>query len=257
MAFVLVSLVLILTFTTGVFVLALIKRDNSLMDLFYGPGIASSALATFILSPNEQVASVLIALLILVWATRLSVRLYFAKRGKGEDFRYAAWREEWSQKGSWYFIARSWLQVFFFQGLIMATIVLPATLVHAANITVPPLFMYLGVFVWLLGFALETVADIQLDSFIKNPANKGKIMIQGLFRYSRRPNYFGETLMWWGLAIIASPISLLAFVSPLLITYVVVWVTGPMLEKKWSTNEEYQEYKKRTSYFIPWIPKRG
>jgi len=257
MAFVLVSLVLILTFTTGVFILALIKKDNSLMDLFYGPAIASSALVTLILSPSEQTAGVLVSLLILVWAARLSIRLYFVKKGKGEDGRYAKWREEWSLKGTWYVVLRSWLQVFLLQGLIMAVVVLPATLLHAATAQVPPLFMYMGVFVWLIGFAFETIADMQLDSFLRNTQNKGKIMTRGLFRYSRRPNYFGETLMWWGLAIIAAPVSLLAFVSPLLITYVVVWVTGPLLERGWENNPEYQAYKKRTSYFVPWLPKRG
>jgi steroid 5-alpha reductase family enzyme len=257
MAFVLVSLVLILTFTTGVFILALMKRDNSLMDLFYGPGIASSALITLLLSPYENTASVLVSLLIILWAARLSIRLYFAKKGKGEDFRYAEWREEWSKKGTWYFVLRTWVQVFLLQGLIMVTIVLPATLIHAVSIDIPPLFMYIGVFIWLLGFAFETVADMQLDAFIQKPSNQGKIMTRGLFRYSRRPNYFGETLMWWGIAVIAAPVSLLAFISPLLITYVVVFVTGPMLEKKWEGNEEYQGYTKRTSYFIPWLPTKG
>jgi steroid 5-alpha reductase family enzyme len=118
---------------------------------------------------------------------------------------------------------------------------------------------YIGLGLWALGFFFESVGDAQLDAFIKdtNP-HKGKIMKTGLWRYTRHPNYFGESSMWWGIAFLAFSVSgnALVFISPLLITFLLLKVSGiPMLEKKWAGILEWEIYKAKTSPFLPLPPK--
>ena len=124
--------------------------------------------------------------------------------------------------------------------------------------------MLVGFVVFCFGLAYETIADIQLDQFIAGKqagTEPATLMTRGLFSLSRRPNYFGETLIWWGLAIMVLPLPFgyLALISPLVITYIVTKITGPMLEKGFLERypDEYQTYMDTTSYFIPWFPKNN
>jgi len=117
---------------------------------------------------------------------------------------------------------------------------------------------YLGLFVFIIGFAFEAGGDFQLARFKKNPNNKGKVLKTGFWKYTRHPNYFGEVTQWWGLWLIAinAPNSWLSIVGPLTITILILKVSGiPMLEKKMAENPNFIEYKKRTSAFIPLPPK--
>jgi steroid 5-alpha reductase family enzyme len=109
-----------------------------------------------------------------------------------------------------------------------------------------------------LGFYFEAVGDHQLDQFIKNQNNKGKIMDTGLWALTRHPNYFGEVTMWWGLYIVALSVGAWwSIVSPIIITYLLLKVSGiPMLEAKYKDNPLYEAYKRRTNAFFPGRPKR-
>jgi steroid 5-alpha reductase family enzyme len=113
-----------------------------------------------------------------------------------------------------------------------------------------------GVLVWLVGFYFEAVGDWQLKKFIKNPENKGKIMQSGLWAYSRHPNYFGEVTMWWGIWLLNFSQNWWTVVGPMTITFLILKVSGvPLLEKKYEGNKEFEDYKKRTSIFLP-LPQR-
>jgi steroid 5-alpha reductase family enzyme len=118
----------------------------------------------------------------------------------------------------------------------------------------------LGFLVWVAGFSFEAVADWQLARFKADPANRGKVMNRGLWGYSRHPNYFGETLIWWGLFLIAlaTPLGWWAIISPVVITFLLLKVSGVVLLEKdiAERRPEYLEYLKTTSAFIPWFPKR-
>ncbi len=249
---------LVLTQAIVVFVIAQLKRDNSVMDIAYGPIYAIASWGTLFITELYTYASVLIVCLVTIWAVRLSLRILRKNWGTPEDARYAAWREEWMQRGYLYFFLRSLLQVNLLQGLIILFVSVPIILTIAANEPFLVWSVWLGTTIFFIGLTIETTADWQLDAFIarkKAGTEAATLMKQGLFRYSRRPNYFGESLIWWGLAIFAvfSPVWYLSFLSPLLITYILTTVTGPMLErnflKKYPT--EYTQYMAETNYFIP------
>ena len=252
----------ILIYVTTVFLIAQLRADNSVMDIFYGPAFAVAAWVTIYLLQSQSVLAHTLAGLITLWATRLCLRIARKNWGKPEDARYAAWRSQWTTRGKLYFILRSYIQINLLQGIIITIVALPviiALTVSTASLTV---ITYLGIVVFAIGLAYESLADWQLDRYIANKRAglvDDPLMRTGLFRYSRRPNYFGESLIWWGLAIMVLPLPLgyLALLSPLLITFIVTRVTGPMLENIFLEKhpEEYRAYMARTSYFIPWFPK--
>ena len=239
-----------------------LRHDNSLMDIAYGPLFFVSALLSLFLTDTTSTLPLLITLATGVWAFRLANRIFQKNWGKPEDIRYANWRQEWLKRGELYFILRSYLQINLLQGILIVLISLPfiITLAYSAPFSLP--FVIAGGFVFLLGLAIETVADRQLDAFLnrkKDGTETAAILTTGLFHYSRRPNYFGETLIWWGFAIMVLPLpyGFLGLISPLTITYIVTKITGPMLENIFIAKygETYREYMRTTSYFVPFPPK--
>lgn len=252
----------ILFIATGtLYLIAQKLRDNSIIDIFYSwlfllPGI----ILPFVI-PSTHLTYTVLLFMLLVWGTRLSLRIAKKNLGKGEDRRYAHWRKEWEEKGRGYYLLRSYLQIFCLQGLVVFIVFLPLSLVAAKAHTVYPFFLALGALIWFIGFLWEAIADWQLDHFLSREENRGQIMTKGLFRLSRRPNYFGESVQWVGMAIAAAsslplPYTILVFLSPALITYIVYYVTGPITERMWDDSSEYQRYKERTNYFFPWFPKK-
>jgi len=257
-----VFLCFLLSVVTLVFILAQLKKDNSIMDIAYGPIFLVTGLATYIYTASTSMLALVILIATFIWSTRLGARIYKKNKGMPEDARYAAWRTLWSQKGRWYFLLRSYLQINVLQGIIIAIVSLPLILSLSFSETFSLPFVLFGVLVFGIGLAIESVADYQLDQFIarkKAGAEPANLMVTGLFTYSRRPNYFGETLIWWGLAIMVLPLPYgwLGLLSPLTITYIVTKVTGPMLETIFiqKYGEEYRTYMKQTSYFIPLPPR--
>ncbi len=117
----------------------------------------------------------------------------------------------------------------------------------------------LGVIIWVVGFLFEVVGDYQLKSFVQSEANRGKIMQQGLWKYTRHPNYFGEVTLWWGIYLIALSTSggWMTVIGPVTISFLILKVSGiPLLEKEFMKNPEFQEYARRTSTFFPLPPRK-
>lgn len=250
--------ILVLVLVTAVFLLAFLLKNNSIMDIAYGLVFVAATLTLYTLFSTHSPIPALVTILVAVWGVRLSARIFKKNFLKPEDRRYQKWREAWAANGSLYVLIRSYLQVFVLQGAVIVAVLAPIIITMAGPWYDFGITTYIGLAVWIIGFLFESIADYQLDAFLKKPEHKGKIMDQGLFRYSRRPNYFGESLMWWGLAIIALPYpyGIFAFVSPILITYITAFVTGPITESLWDGNQDYQEYKKRTSYYVPWFSRK-
>jgi steroid 5-alpha reductase family enzyme len=236
---------------TLLFVVALVRKNNGFADVGYGLAFLVVTYATVLQVGFKNVHLVLL-LPVTLWALRLSSRIYLKNKNKPEDFRYKTWRENWGSTFVW----RSYLQIYMLQGSIVAVIASPilVALLFSTSSVYVPLALF-GLFLWVIGFLFESIADYQLDTFIKNPENKGKIMMSGLWHYSRHPNYFGESMMWFGLWILAisfTPVAYLTIVSPLLITFLLLKVSGvPLLEKRWEGNTEWEVYKKHTPVFLP------
>lgn len=248
----LIALSALAAYMCFLFAVSQVRGDNGTADIGYGIGFIVAAAAAY-LSASPSLWGAAGLALTAIWGVRLAVRIYRKNRGKSEDFRYRAWRDAW---GKW-FVLRSFFQVYMLQGLVIYAVVLPVLLVIIYPAQATPL-AFLGLILWVIGFYFEAKGDSELDSFLANPENKGRIMREGLWYYTRHPNYFGESLMWWGLAVVAAGASLFplwGFVSPILITYLLLKVSGvPMLEKRWEGNPEWEDYKSRTSVFIPMPP---
>ncbi len=252
---VLIVALAIFAYMSLLFVWALVKKDNSLADIGWGPGFVFVALLTLFWTGTFEARQVLLSGLVLVWGSRLGIHIGLRKRGKPEDFRYAAWRKAWGRT----FVVRSFFQIFMLQGLFMFLISWPVWLVNLSPSPGLNVLDAAGAAIWLGGFLFETVGDVQMERFKRRTENKGRIMTGGLWSLTRHPNYFGEAAMWWGLFLIAlsAPSGLRSVVSPILITFLLVKVSGiPLLERKYAGRPDWEEYARRTSAFIPWFPKK-
>lgn len=252
---ILYSALSVFAFMSLVFVLAWIKKDNSIVDIAWGIGFMMVSVLTYALQPVVTARHILITVLIILWGTRLAAHIAIRKKGKAEDFRYAKWRKEW---GKWFYI-RSYFQIYMLQGILLLIIAYPVMLINHSERRGIGFFDILGTILWLTGFFFEAVGDFQLSRFKTKPENKGKIITHGLWKYTRHPNYFGETAMWWGIFLIALSVKngWTAIVSPLAITFLLLKVSGiPMLEKKYAGNREFERYAEKTNAFFPWFPKK-
>jgi steroid 5-alpha reductase family enzyme len=237
------------------FIYSLWKKRSDVADVAWGFGFLAVALATFVGGGIAFDRGFLVTALVVVWALRLSLHIFLRNRGKGEDRRYAKWREEW---GTWFPI-RAFFQVFVLQGALLLVVVVPIVTINIARGGVWTALDVLGILLWLIGFAFETIGDFQLIRFVRNPEHRGKILRTGLWKYTRHPNYFGEVLLWWGIFIIglSTPLGWIGIVGPLTLTTLILFVSGvPLLEKGMAGNPEFEIYKKETSMFFPWFPKR-
>ncbi len=236
------------------FSVSLIERRNDVADVAWGLGFVLMAWASFFLSSGSGTRGIVVGALVSIWGLRLAWHIHRRNKGKAEDYRYLAWRKEW---GRWFYV-RSYFQVYLLQGLFLFLIVSPVLLVNKNAGADIGLLDLLGVAVWLFGFYFEAVGDAQLARFIKNPENRGRLMQSGLWAYTRHPNYFGEVTQWWGIWLIALsvPGGWLGIVGPMTITFLILKVSGiPMLEKKMEENQDFAEYKRKTSVFIP-LPRK-
>lgn len=237
------------------FFFGLIRRDNSFVDIAWGLGFILIAWLSFASGSGGEARSRVVDVLVTIWGLRLAGHILVRKRGRGEDFRYAAWRRQW---GRW-FVPRSYLQIYMLQGFLMLLVAWPIFLINHAP---RPGFTWLdgiGVSLWMLGFLFETVGDYQLMVFKREPDNRGRIMTRGLWSWTRHPNYFGEAALWWGIGVIAlgSRPGWTALLGPLVITFLLLGVSGvPMLEKKYRGRPDFEAYAARTPAFFPRPPRK-
>lgn len=249
--YVILSLTL-LGYMTFWFIVSVIKKRNDVADIGWGLGFVLLAWFSFYLF-GYSFKALLVNGLVTVWGLRLAWHVYNRNKNKPEDPRYLEWRKTWKN-----FYLRSFLQVFLLQGIFLFLISLPVMFINHSVARGFGILEIIGFLVWSLGFYFESMGDKQLKEFISDSGNKGKLMDKGLWQYSRHPNYFGEVTQWWGIFIIAFSIpgSSFTIVGPLTITILILFVSGvPLLEKKYTGRPDFEEYKKRTSVFIPLPPR--
>jgi steroid 5-alpha reductase family enzyme len=251
------SALVILIYMILVWIVSVALKNASIVDTFWGLGFVLVAVTAFILADDGfQGRKVLITALVTIWGVRLAAHITRRNWGKGEDFRYQAFRQKYGPERYWWF---SFFQVFLLQGVLLWIIAAP--LVAAQVFASPDHFTLadgIGVLVWGVGFFFEAVGDWQLVRFKKNPANQGKVLDRGLWAYTRHPNYFGDAAVWWGYYLIALSTGwgALTIFSPALMSFLLVFVSGvAMLEKSMRQKPKYDDYRRRTSAFFPRPPR--
>ncbi|MDX2034121.1 MAG: DUF1295 domain-containing protein [Blastocatellia bacterium] len=235
--------------------LSLRLRDASIVDIFWGLGFVLIAGTTYLLTDGYEVRRELLTAMVFLWGLRLAAYLAWRNIGKGEDYRYQAMRKRHGER----FPIVSLYTVFALQGVLMWIISLPLQMAQlpAQPARLTPLDA-LGVALWLIGLAFESIGDWQLARFKADPANKGRVMDRGLWAWTRHPNYFGDAVVWWGFfAVAAATGAWWTAIGPLLMTLLLMKVSGVALLEKTlvKTKPEYQAYARRTSAFFPWFPK--
>jgi len=233
-------------------------RDASIVDIFWGFGFVVVAWTGFALAGHEGPGPrpLLLTALVTVWGLRLTVYLAWRNLGKGEDHRYQAMRERFGPR----FGLISLPLVFLLQGLLILVVSLPIQWSHAHHgpATLGVLDA-LGLASFALGFAFESVGDWQLARFKADPANRGRVMDRGLWRYTRHPNYFGDFMVWWGLFLVAAATGQATWtvLGPVVMSVLLLRVSGvTLLEASLRRRRPaYADYVRRTSAFVPWPPK--
>lgn len=237
--------------------LSLRLRDASIVDIVWGFGFVMVAWVARAVADGVPARQNLLVALTTIWGLRLAVYLFWRNHGKGEDYRYRSMRKHYGER--WTFV--SLYLVFGMQGALMFVVSLPVQLGQMPDTpTGLGLLAYAGIALWIVGFAFETVGDIQLARFKADPANKGLVMDRGLWRFTRHPNYFGDFCVWWGLFLIAAEtrLGLLSVIGPIAMSILLLRVSGvAMLERTIGRRRPgYAEYVARTSAFFPRPPKR-
>jgi steroid 5-alpha reductase family enzyme len=239
-------------FALAGWLLSLVKRDVSIVDslwsLFFLLGLGVYVAA----SAQSPRTSLLIAL-VSVWALRLSIYLTWRNWGEPEDHRYQVIRARNEPN----FSVKSVYLIFGFQVVLAGIIAFPLFTAASSAAPLGPLD-WVGVALWSLGMFFEVVGDWQLARFKSNPAQKGRVLNTGLWRYTRHPNYFGETALWWGYyAMALSAGAWWTIFAPLLMTLLLLKVSGVALLEKdiGERRPAYADYVRRTNAFLPWLPK--
>ncbi|MGB7117721.1 MAG: DUF1295 domain-containing protein [Anaerolineales bacterium] len=248
----------ILGLMIALWMISLLLKDSSIVDIFWGTGFVITAWFYFFLTPDGFAArKLLIVILTTIWGLRLSIHILLRNWGHGEDYRYQQWRQEAGSNWWW----RSFFKVFLLQGAVMW--IISAPLLAAQSNPNPARLIwldYLGAILWGIGFFFEAVGDWQLARFRANPDNKGKLLNTGLWRYTRHPNYFGDAAQWWGFYLIATAAGgYWTIFSPIIMTLLLRRVSGvTMLEKSLKESKPgYKEYVETTNPFIPWFPHKS
>ena len=251
------ALLVIMIMMAVLWIISAILKNVSIVDLFWGAGFVLAAGFYFIKADGSDLRKIILLFLVSIWGLRLSFYLTWRNYGKGEDFRYREFRKKYGENRYWWI---SFFQTFLLQGLLMWLISAPllGAQYEGADRNLG-ILDYAGVILWTIGFVFEAGGDYQLAVFKANPANKGKVLDTGFWKYTRHPNYFGDTAVWWGYGLIClSEGGYLPFLGSLLMTALIIKVSGvALLEKSLKEQKpQYKEYIEKTSAFIPWFPKK-
>ncbi len=238
-------------------VLSVVIKDVSIVDPAWGPAYVLVAFVGVLAADGDANRRAVLFAMVALWGLRLGIHLGRRKLGEigEEDKRYAAMRDK---RGDGGFALYSLGVVFGFQALLVMVVSLPITVATGQPDALDWLVIP-GVLLWAVGLFFEAVGDHQLEQFKKDPDNKGEVMDQGLWRYTRHPNYFGDSCVWWGIWLVALTVSgaWWTFVGPVVMTLFLTKFSGAGLMEKTigSRREGYDDYVKRTSGFFPLPPK--
>ena len=238
------------------FIQSWLQRSERLFDLMGSITVIVVTVTAIVLAGRFDIRSLMLALVILVWAGRLGPFLYLRIRKAGEDRRFRHIKRSfptllmtWTLQGLWVFVSLSCAL---------------AAITASVSIDLGPSF-FVGLGLWIVGFALEVIADTQKTRFRAQPENQRRFITSGLWAWSRHPNYFGEIVLWCGVAVMAYPalvgMQVYTLVAPLLIVLLLTAISGARLlearaERQWGEDPVYQAYKRSTPLLMLWPPRR-
>jgi steroid 5-alpha reductase family enzyme len=230
------------------------RATAGIVDVVWSFGVGGAAVLVAATGSGEVLPRLLLAVLGGAWGLRLGLHLWHRVRGEPEDGRYANLRKRWGDD------QRKWFAMFQFQALLIAFFSLPFLAVAANPVAGWNAWFVAAIAAWLGSVAGEAIADRQLAKFRANPANKGKTCRDGLWRYSRHPNYFFEWLHWFAYVLLAigSPLAWLSWAGPLVMYVFLRFISGiPYTEAQAlrTRGEDYARYQRSTPMLFPWFPK--
>jgi len=249
--------IIILVLVTLLWIWSVFIKNVSIVDIFWGLGFVVVNAFYVFMSGELNTRKILILALVSIWGLRLAIYLAFRNIGKGEDFRYKEFRRNYGPKRYWWF---SFFQTFLLQGVLIMIVSLPLLGINSsASSGDLKLLDYIGIVVWLIGFTFEAGGDFQLARFKRDFANKGKVLNTGFWKYTRHPNYFGDSAVWWAYAIFSiAASSYWQIIGSIVMTLLIIKISGVALLEKTlnNTKSKYREYIEKTSSFFPWFPKK-
>ena len=237
------------------FIPAYLLQDEGFFDITGSVTYISVTTIGVLLSPDPDGRSILLLVLVVIWAARLGAYLFRRIRKAGKDTRFD------EIKPSFFRFLNTWTLQGLWVTLTLAAALAAITTTMRKDLEVLAL---VGALVWAAGIAVEAAADIQKSRFRAEPRNKGAFIRTGLWAWSRHPNYLGEIVLWIGVAIIAVPVlqgwQWVTLISPVFVFLLLTRVSGvPLLEKKadekWGGQQDYEAYKRRTPVLIPRPPR--
>jgi steroid 5-alpha reductase family enzyme len=242
-----------LGYMTAWYFVARITDRVDVVDTAWALGFVYLAWLAWRLWESPGGVPLVIVIFVTIWGLRLALHIFTRTIHKPEDHRYAAYRKKWKDM----FWPNAYLRIFVLQGLLLLTVCSTAVAgILSYHQAVLPLAI-VGFIIWGAGIIWEALADYQLRAFT-HTKKPGEIMQNGLWRYSRHPNYFGELASWWGAAVVGLSLhQWWAVIGASVITLLITKVSGiPLLEKRYEDNPAFQKYKKHTSVLIPLPPRQ-
>ena len=240
-----------------VFIPSYIFETEHYFDLTGSLTYVSVTLLAILFTVDISLRDILLALFVWIWAFRLGSFLFIRVKKAGSDGRF-----DLMKKDFWWF-----LMTWTIQGLwVFLTLAMALAAITSKSKMAIDIFAVVGTLIWIFGFSIEVVADQQKTNFKDDPDNKDKFITVGLWSWSRHPNYFGEMVLWIGIAVIAFPVligwQLVALISPIFVIFLLTRISGiTMLEsrgyKKWKDDPAYIDYLERTSVVLPFPPKKN
>ena len=240
-----------------VFIPSYIFETEHYFDLTGSLTYVSVTLLAILFTVDISLRDILLALFVWIWAFRLGSFLFVRVKKAGSDGRF-----DLMKKDFWWF-----LMTWTIQGLwVFLTLAMALAAITSESKMAIDIFAVVGTLIWIFGFSIEVVADQQKTNFKDDPDNKNKFISVGLWSWSRHPNYFGEMVLWIGIALIAFPVligwQLVALISPIFVIFLLTRISGiTMLEsrgyKKWKDDPAYIDYLERTSVLVPFPPKKN
>ena len=240
-----------------VFIPSYIFETEHYFDLTGSLTYVSVTLLAILFTVDISLRDILLALFVWIWAFRLGSLLFIRVKKAGSDGRF-----DLMKKDFWWF-----LMTWTIQGLwVFLTLAMALAAITSESKMAIDVFAVIGTLIWIFGFSIEVIADQQKTNFKDDPANKDSFITVGLWSWSRHPNYFGEMVLWIGIAIIAFPVligwQLVALISPIFVVFLLTRISGiTMLEsrgyKKWKDDPAYIDYLEKTSVLVPFPPTKN